>query len=440
MKGRWYQALMALALAAALLLAAVVPVSAQEGEELPPEGSFRPGELVVMFGEGVAVTETPARAAALAGEVQAAVERVEGSMALLRVDPTADVLALSAMLAEQADVAYAGPNFIVSAALDDRVLELEPNPEREFISQTPVIMGEAGQEPRYGTADLTREELSSLKRLKRTSSGTVTPAALVPNDYYNNWGFDTMGGLTVLGNTTASPTICILSTGADTTHPDLLYRVTNGYDFVNVDSLAADDNGLGTHLAGIIAAKSNNGNGTTIGISSGKALAVKVLDAAGQGGEFELAQGINYCANNTGIKIILISGTGYMWQAGPVYTALTNAIITRGKLVVAAAGDRGTSNILYSYPAYWTISTPFAGGMLSVGATISGERWVDWNEDGIRISDEEYTNCATNTSNYGAWVEMVAPGSSIYSTLPVKNPYYIAYMVGYPLGSAAKVR
>lgn len=79
------------------------------------------------------------------------------------------------------------------------------------------------------------------------------------------------------------PIIAVIDTGVDYTHPDLTGKVLKGYDYVNADADPMDDNGHGTHVAGIAAAKSNNSYGIA-GIAWGaKILAVKVLNSQGWG-------------------------------------------------------------------------------------------------------------------------------------------------------------
>ena len=87
----------------------------------------------------------------------------------------------------------------------------------------------------------------------------------------------------------------------DSKHPDLRGKALNGYDFFNDDKLSADDNGHGTHVAGIIIAKQNYNYKTdesTAGVSNGKVLGVKVLGAQGYGTSYSLAAGIIYAAKN----------------------------------------------------------------------------------------------------------------------------------------------
>ncbi len=81
----------------------------------------------------------------------------------------------------------------------------------------------------------------------------------------------------------SSVIIAIVDTGISLSHPDLSAKIVSGWDFVNNDSIADDDEGHGTHVAGIAAAETNNGTGVA-GVSWGALLMpVKVLDSSGNG-------------------------------------------------------------------------------------------------------------------------------------------------------------
>ena len=90
---------------------------------------------------------------------------------------------------------------------------------------------------------------------------------------------------------------------------------------------------------------------------------------------------------------------------------------TKGKLVVAAAGNDDTDDTTYAYPA--AFSTWFPNKVLAVAA--SG-MWED-------MGDSYYTDyfCKADYSNYGDWISVVAPGSDIYSTTPWDKPFYMNY-------------
>ena len=80
-------------------------------------------------------------------------------------------------------------------------------------------------------------------------------------------------------------------TGIDLTHPDL--NVYNEKSFVSGTSSADDDNGHGTHVAGIVAAKDNDIG--VVGMAPGARLwAVKVLDSSGSGSISDIIAGIDY--------------------------------------------------------------------------------------------------------------------------------------------------
>ncbi len=93
--------------------------------------------------------------------------------------------------------------------------------------------------------------------------------------------------------------VAILDTGIDYTHPDLgggigpTYKVIGGYDFINNDADPMDDNGHGTHVAGIVAA-----NGVLKGVAPGASLlAFKVLDANGRGQTSTIIAGLERAAD-----------------------------------------------------------------------------------------------------------------------------------------------
>ncbi len=197
-----------------------------------------------------------------------------------------------------------------------------------------------------------------------------------------------------------------MDSGVDYTHKDLSASIVKGFDYVNDDSDPMDDYGQGTHLAGIIAAKSNNAEGIA-GVSTGKVLAVKVLDMYGQGQLFDLIQGIQTCADNASVSILLISWTG---PASPdLYSAINDAVINKGKLVVAAAGDYANENPTAYYPAAYQANFP--NKVIAVAS--SGQ----WN------GSYYYYTCQSSTTDYGPWITLVAPGVNIYSTFPWDKPF-----------------
>ncbi|MGQ9516661.1 MAG: S8 family peptidase [Anaerolineae bacterium] len=184
--------------------------------------------------------------------------------------------------------------------------------------------------------------------------------------------------------------IALIDTGVDASHPELAGRLLAGYDFANDDGDPQDDNGHGTHVAGILAAGGNNGIGIAGMAWHAKILPLKVLDAKGDGSYFNIIRAIRYAADH-GAKIINLSLGGSF--PDPNLQEAVQYARTRGCLVVAAAGNQGGALL---YPAAY-------GETLAVAATDDRQRRPSY-------------------SNYGAEVDLAAPGGTqsvgIYSLTP----------------------
>jgi len=202
--------------------------------------------------------------------------------------------------------------------------------------------------------------------------------------------------------TGAGNSICIIDTGVDYTHPDLGRcfgdgcKVLGGYDYVNDDSDPMDDNGHGTHVAGIAAA-----NGSLKGVAPGaNIVAVKALDSSGTGTEEDVVAAIDYCIEHRdefNITAIVMSFGDESSEDNETYcdqfaTGIAiNTAVSNGIFVAVASGNNGyTSGI--SYPAC-------ASGAVSVGAT------------------DDSDNIASFT-NRAEILDLLAPGVLINSTVP----------------------
>jgi hypothetical protein len=172
---------------------------------------------------------------------------------------------------------------------------------------------------------------------------------------------------------------------------------------INVTNFGSADDvyGHGTHVAGIAAAMTDNGMGVAgLGYSS-TIMDVKVLDDNGMGAYSWIVSGIIWAVDN-GADIINMS-LGGSFASSAMEDAVNYAWET-GVVVVAAAGNNGDSTPMY--PAYYV-------NCIAVAATDANDAKASW-------------------SNYGDWVDVAAPGVSIYSTL--KNNDY-GYMSGTSMAS-----
>jgi serine protease len=163
-------------------------------------------------------------------------------------------------------------------------------------------------------------------------------------------------------------TIAVVDTGVDLKHPDLRAKLVPGKDFVatGADCPAGpqDENGHGTHVAGIAAAVTNNGIGVAGVAPAARIMPVRVLDADGSGTSDVIVKGIRYAADH-GAKVINLSlgelpVVGQLREFNQDIEDAVNHAWRKGALVVAAAGN--DTFPLCSYPS-------FAEHAVCVGAT-----------------------------------------------------------------------
>jgi len=207
-----------------------------------------------------------------------------------------------------------------------------------------------------------------------------------PKKIEANWAWNTtVGDYDLL--------VAVIDTGIDYDHPDLAANyVPLGYDWVNNDPDPRDDCGHGTHCAGIIAAVMNNSVGIA-GVAQVKIMAEKVIDNGGWGYADWFAEGVIH-ATDAGAKILSISLGGY-GDSELMHDSLRYAYDAGVLIVAAAANDN--SNIK-PYPAGYS-------EVVAVAATDQNDRKAEF-------------------SNWGDWIELSAPGVSVYSTMPT---YWVTF-------------
>ncbi len=214
-----------------------------------------------------------------------------------------------------------------------------------------------------------------------------------------------------------SETICVIDTGVNFSHPDLLRKnLTCNIDCVGkacVENCSvSDDNGHGTHVAGIAGA-----NGTVKGVAIGaRIIGVKVLDSSGSGSGSDLEAGINWCISNTNtynISVISMSlGTPCRYSNGTLtgwcYSNYCDEVPTESSTAIII--DNAISK---------NISVIVATGNDASTTQISSPACIK-NSTAIGASDKS-DNIATSYSNRNNLTDLVAPGSLIYSTM-IPNP------------------
>lgn len=151
----------------------------------------------------------------------------------------------------------------------------------------------------------------------------------------------------------AGAAVAVVDSGVDLNHPDLRGRLLPGVTLVHQDNysppaLGMDDNGHGTHVAGIIAARAGNHLGIAGCAWQGSVIPVKVLNSNGEGTDADIAAGIVWGAD-AGANIINLSLGGIQADDQPP-AVLQDAVeyaFGRGCLVVAASGNSGDRSKVY---------------------------------------------------------------------------------------------
>ncbi|BAI80274.1 hypothetical protein DEFDS_0796 [Deferribacter desulfuricans SSM1] len=208
--------------------------------------------------------------------------------------------------------------------------------------------------------------------------------------------------------------VAVVDSGIAYNHVDLEGKILNGGDFgnygfsfCNSDNSTYDIVGHGTHVAGIIAANTDNSFGIA-GITNNKIKILNLKIACGTDASItiddeleSIAKILDLIDKGYPIKVVNMS-LGGIDYSDEEYNAI-NQLINKGVIVVSAAGNDGDD--IKNYPAAYN-------GVISVGAT----------------KEDDYL---ASYSNYGAWVDIYAPGDYIISTYNesllknISNPYLI---------------
>jgi subtilisin family serine protease len=221
--------------------------------------------------------------------------------------------------------------------------------------------------------------------------------------------------------------IAILDTGIDSSHPDLNVYVQKTFVSGTSSANDDDDDGHGTHVAGIAAAK-DNGYGV-VGVAPGARLwAIKVLDSTGSGFISTVISGIDYIARYSSLVDVANLSFGCECKSSALDTAINNAV-AKGITFVVAAGN--------SYTDASTSSPTNNPNVIAVSAIADSD-----GKCGGRGSSTSYgrDDSFASFSNYGSTVDMAAPGVHILSTYKGKSYTYMSgtsMAASYVTGAAA---
>ena len=280
----------------------------------------------------------------------------------------------------------------------------------------------------YNEKDDTCLKLKELGAVECSPNYMFKISSFIPNDQYysNQWALGNKGinvsdaWSKTKGN--KNIVVAVVDTGVDYNHPDLKDNLwvnpneipENGIDddnngiiddvyganFVDDTGDPYDDNGHGTHVAGIIGAKGNNQIGVAGVNLSTSIISLKFLDANGRGSLYNAIKAYEYLdtLKNKGVNIKVVNNS---WGGGSFTQSLFDAmknIADKGVVLTCAAGNESADNdATDTYPANFDINN-----LISVSSTDESEN-------------------LSSFSNFGAnSVNISAPGSHILSTYPNK--------------------
>lgn len=229
------------------------------------------------------------------------------------------------------------------------------------------------------------------------SSGKKTPPAQPAQS--TPWGItDIQADQAKLVSDGAGITVCVVDSGIEKTHPDLVANIAGGTNFVGRGRRInrtdwGDQFGHGTHAAGVIAAADN-----TIGVvgvaPKASLFASRVFDRNGIGSLSDIADGVLECIN-VGAQVINLSfeADGDPNIENPLKTAVAQAVAA-GINVVAAAGNRGEDISLHIPAGYL--------GVAAVAAMDQSYSFPAWNNFGLNFDDYTAPGVGINSTYIGS--------------------------------------
>ncbi|MEM1550757.1 MAG: S8 family serine peptidase [Candidatus Bathyarchaeia archaeon] len=240
--------------------------------------------------------------------------------------------------------------------------------------------------PKHAVSNI-KSTLMKNKMVDFIEENCLIESLLVPNDpyYSSQWHLPKIDAPRAWDITTGNQTviIAVLDSGVDPNHPDLAGKLLQGWNFYDNNEDTSDVYGHGTKVAGTVAAITNNGIGVAGVVWNCLILPIRVTDPNGYTTYSLLSKGLIYAADR-GAKVAIIS-----FQIFNGSTSLMSAakyFVDKGGLIIAAAGNTG------KYEDY--TDNPY---IISVSATTSSDAIASF-------------------SSYGPYVDLSAPGVSIYTT------------------------
>ena len=187
------------------------------------------------------------------------------------------------------------------------------------------------------------------------------------------WALDRIGAASGRG---AGVVVAVLDTGVDLAHVDLRDRVLPGVDLVDGDDVAQDENGHGTHVAGIVAATGGNGAGIVGVAPAASLLPVRVLDGDGTGTLDTVVAGVRWAVAHGADVINLSLSEDAQAVLGPSLADALREAWEAGVVPVIAAGNQYVLGSGFAdEPAMVVAATTRDDGKPSYSSSVGSARW-----------------------------------------------------------------
>lgn len=290
-----------------------------------------------------------------------------------------------------------------SATVEDEIPEIDVR-----VLEFPELKNERAERVRERILERKKRELERDPAVESVEYNYVYTGSYTPNDrrFRQQWGLKKTGFERAWNRARGGGArVAVVDSGFAMGHRDLRRKVAARYDFVNDNRTVEDLHGHGTHIAGIVGARTGNRTGVAGGCPNCKIIVAKAMNKDLFGYHDDIAEAIIWSADR-GAKVINLSLGGTVRTE--VIENAVNYARRKGAVLVAAGGNYGNSKPVYpaAYP-----------GVIGVSHTDRYNR---------RVFD----------ASYGSWIDVAAPGYDIVSTVPGGYAYKNGSSIAAPHVSA----